>query len=134
MRIITRLAVGVMALMLSNVASVAEPLTEVPGSSVGYPTVSKAFDSLSSQPGIRRVMQNGWTVLDDETAQTIWSFAPQGSPAFPAVVKRQIAPGGAGISIKMDVLCESTKSACDDMVITFGKMNEAIKQQMSQHH
>lgn len=127
-----KLTVGVLALMLSNVASAAEPLPEVPGSSVGYPTVAKAFEDLSSQPGIRRVIQNGWTVFDDETAHTIWSFAPQGSPPFPSVVKRQIVTEGTGVSIKMDVHCESTKSACDDLVVMFEKLNETVKQQMSQ--
>lgn len=119
--------------MLSSLSSAAEPLPEVPGSSVGYPTVAKAFESLSSRPDIRKVIQNGWTVFDDEKAGTIWSFAPQGSPPFPAVVKRQIVTESTGISIKMDVHCESTKTACDDLVVMFEKLNEAVKQQMTEH-
>ena len=68
-------------------------------------------------------MENGWLIATDEAAYTIWSFAPQGYPAYPAVVKRQVVPKGTGSVITMSVHCEASKSDCDDLVRTFSQMN-----------
>jgi hypothetical protein len=102
------------------------PLAEQPGSSVGYPTVAAALRDLRSRPGVEFSSPAGWTVASDNASATLWSFTPAGDPAYPAVVKRQIAPEGRGSSLKMDILCESTKPACDNLVREFQKLNEQM--------
>jgi hypothetical protein len=67
--------------------------------------------------------QNRWLIATDEPAYTIWSFAPQGDPSYPAVVKRQVVANGNASVIHMNVQCEATKEACDALVRTFAEMN-----------
>jgi hypothetical protein len=103
----------------------AEPTTPLPetDSSVGYDTVDAALIALRSKPGIVFTTENGWLIATDEAAYTIWSFAPKGYPAYPAVVKRQVTAQTVGSQIEMSVLCEASKQACDDLVRTFAEMN-----------
>ena len=75
------------------------------------------------KPGVVLTTENGWLIATDEAALAIWSFAPENYPAYPAVVKRQAVPNGIGSIIKMDVHCEASKTACDNLVRTFAKMN-----------
>ena len=98
------------------------PLPET-DSSVGYDTVGAALVALRSKAGVVFTTENGWLIATDEAAYTIWSFAPKGYPAYPAVVKRQVIPQTVGSQIKMSVLCEASKQVCDDLVRTFAKMN-----------
>jgi hypothetical protein len=91
---------------------------------VGYNTVAEALRALRSKQGVVFTTENGWLIATDEPEYTIWSFAPQGYSAYPAVVKRQVIPQGTGSQIKMTVLCEASKHVCDDLVRTFAKMND----------
>jgi len=99
------------------------PLPETSHSSVGYDTVAAALVDLRSQPNVVFTTENGWLIATDEAAYTIWSFAPRGYPAFPAVVKRQVVPQATGSIMRMSVLCEASKEACDNLVRTFAEMN-----------
>jgi hypothetical protein len=90
---------------------------------VGYDTVAEALAAVRSKSGVVFTTENGWLIATDEAAYTIWSFAPPGYPAYPAVVKRQVIAQGSGSQIKMTVLCEASKEACDDLVRTFANMN-----------
>jgi hypothetical protein len=78
---------------------------------------------LRSHPNVVFTTENGWLIATNEAAYTIWSFAPQGYPAYPAVVKRQVIPQAVGSVIEMRVLCEASKEACDNLVRTFAEMN-----------
>jgi len=109
---------------LANAATLSQaPLPEATESAIGYETVKDALTGLRSQPSVAFSTENGWLIATDEAAYTIWSFAPQGYPAYPAVVKRQVVAQGAGSAIHMNVLCEASKEACDDLVRTFAQMN-----------
>jgi hypothetical protein len=90
---------------------------------IGYPSVAAALADLRSRKGMKFRTERGWTIAEDAATMTIWSFAPQGHPAYPAAVKRWIenAPGGAVLN--MNVSCEASKSACDDLVREFQRMN-----------
>ena len=88
-----------------------------------YRTVSEALTALRAKPGVVFTTENGWLIATDEAAYSIWSFAPQGYAAYPAVVKRWVIPKQVGSEIRMDVLCEASKASCDDLVRTFAKMN-----------
>lgn len=121
------LASALSALLLIKPADAAQsgppPLPEAPGSSIGYPTVAAALEALRARPGVVFTTENGWTIATHEAAYTTWSFAPPGYPANPAVVRRQVVRRGTTIGIEVNVLCEATKAACDDLVRTFAQMN-----------
>jgi hypothetical protein len=103
------------------------PLPEQTGSSVGYPTVAAALQGLHANPSIEFSSQAGWTIANDKAGLTIWSFPPEGDPAYPAVVKREIVQDSAGVEMKMAVLCQSTKQACDNLVRQFEQLNAQMK-------
>jgi hypothetical protein len=115
------------ALAFADGAGRAAPIPEASGSTIGYPTPAAALDDLKRHPGVVIKSQNGWTVADDEAAHTIWSFTPSDHPAYPAVVKRQLVQQGGGIAVKMDVLCNGSKAACDDLVRSFQALNAQIQ-------
>jgi hypothetical protein len=47
------------------------------------------------------------------------------------VVKRQMLPTKAGgVAVQMDVMCSASKTACDDLVRAFERMNDEVKSQL----
>jgi len=121
--LVTILSLLLLANSSDAVQSDPPPLPEAPSSTFGYPSVAAARAALRTRPGVVFTTVRGWTIATDGASYTIWSFAPLGYPAYPAVVKRQVVPQGAASEIQMDVLCEATKSACDNLVRTFAEMN-----------
>ena len=99
------------------------PLPEASHSPVGYETVAEALAALRSRSGVIFTTENNWLIATDEAAYTIWSFAPRGYPAYPAVVKRQVVSLPVGSRAEMSVLCEASKEACDNLVRTFAQIN-----------
>ena len=75
-------------------------------------------------------VKDGWTVASDPSGPTIWSFPPKGHPAYPSAVKRQIENRAGGAYVNMNVLCEASKSACDDLVRSFQALNEQMRQSL----
>ena len=122
LRCATALSIALAASSAAGQATI-EPLPEASQSTVGYEIVAEALKDLRSKSGVVFTTENGWLIATNEAAYTIWSFAPQDYPAYPAVVKRQVVARGSGSSIHMNVLCEATKAACDDLVRTFAEMN-----------
>ena len=119
---------------LQTAASKPAPLPEAPGSTIGYPTVAAALAALHAKAGVVFTNQNGWTVASDEAAQTIWSFAPEGNPAFPAAVKRQFVQRDGATYLDMKVLCGASKEACDDLVRSFEQLNAEMTARASGQH
>ena len=110
----------------SNAArqSATQPLGQASHPTIGYASVAEALKALHLKAGVVFSMENGWLIATDEAAYTIWSFAPEGYPAYPAVVKRQAIPNGNNASvIEMTVDCSASKDACDALVRTFADMN-----------
>jgi hypothetical protein len=97
------------------------------GSSIGYPSVAAALADLHSKADVKFSVQNGWTIADDRSHFTLWSFPPESDPAYPSVVKRTAVQQGKGISMDMKVLCQSTQSACDKLVADFNALNERVR-------
>ena len=112
-------------------AAPADPIPEAPKSTIGYPTAEAALAALKAKPGVTFAAQDGWTIATDDADNAVWSFPPERDPAYPAVVRRQMAPGPKGsISVQMDVLCSASKTACDDLVRAFERMNEDARRQL----
>jgi len=97
---------------------------------IGFATVAEARAALGARKGVaRRPMSDGWLVLQD--AKAVWSFAPSGHPAYPAVVRREAVKDPKGKpSVDMRVLCEAPKTACDRLVKEFKAMNEKLLQEL----
>jgi len=93
-------------------------------SSIGYPSVAAALADLRSKPEVKFSQSNGWTIVDDRSHLTVWSFAPEGDPAYPSAVKRSVVHEGENNTMSMKVLCESTQEACDQLVRDFNLLNQ----------
>jgi hypothetical protein len=100
---------------------------EVKSSTIGYPSVAAALADLHSKPEVQFSEANGWTIAEDRSHFTIWSFAPVGDPAYPSAVKRTAEKEGSGVSMQMQVLCESTQSACDKLMRDFQELNDKMR-------
>jgi hypothetical protein len=100
---------------------------EVQSSTIGYPSVAAALKDLHSKPEVQFRDEHGWTIAEDSSHHTFWSFPPAGNPAYPAAVQRVIVQGDGGISLKMNVLCEATQSACDKLEQDFEARNQRMR-------
>jgi|SRR5271154_3243898 len=96
-------------------------------SSIGYPSVAAALADLHSRIDVKFSESNGWTIAEDKSHFTLWSFAPAGDPAYPSAVKRTAVKGDKGVSMNMNVLCESTQEACDRLVADFEALNRRLQ-------
>lgn len=103
-----------------------QPLPEAKESMIGYPTVTAALAALHARAGVVFSVTDGWTVAHDEAARVVWSFPPPGHPAYPAAVKRSVVEKNGVVQLDMQVLCEASKAACDDLVRTFQKLNAQV--------
>lgn len=98
---------------------------------IGYPTVGAAFDALKARSDVDITVQEGWTIINERSANTIWSFSPPGHPAHPSVVKRALVVKDGAISINMQVKCGADKASCDRLVDQFKELNEKVKQDVA---
>jgi hypothetical protein len=106
---------------------------EAKSSTIGYPTVAAALADLRTKPDVEVSVQNGWTIAVDKSHFTIWSFAPQGNPAYPSVVRRAAVQTATGVNMKMDVLCEASKNACDQLMLDFQALNQRAQGSLQKH-
>jgi hypothetical protein len=100
---------------------------EMQNSTIGYPTVAAALADLHSNPEVKFREEHGWASAEDSSHHTFWSFPPAGDPAYPSAVRRVAVQDGAGISMHMEVMCESTQSARDKLVKDFNELNERAR-------
>ena len=126
--------VAALALGLSSAGSFAHPLAESPGSSIGYPSAAAALQALRARADVRIHVENGWTIADDAANATLWTFAPDGHPAYPAAVKRETKQRDGSVYIDMNVLCGATKAACDQLIRDFQKLNDGIRDNFKHSH
>ncbi len=101
--------------------------SELPSSvneGTGYLSVAEARADVQSIEGVESKLENNWTVLADQSSLTIWSFAPEGSPYYPALIKRTVVPGAdAKSGLKMTMLCETSKRLCDALYVEMAARN-----------
>lgn len=101
-----------------------------PNQTFGFPTVAAALDALRSKNGVVASNQDGWTVIEDRPAMTLWSFTPPGHEAHPAAVRRTIVRNGDDISVVTAVLCEAEKPACDALTAQFQQLTNKMREQL----
>jgi len=95
-----------------------------------YPTAAAALELLRAKPGVKTSVQSGWTVIEDAATLSLWSFPPKGHPAYPAAIRRRAAQEGNEVVIRMNVLCEASKAACDALVADFEALNGRVRKEM----
>ena len=108
-------------------------LTEEPASTVstiGYPSVADALAALQAREDVFISIEDGWTIITEPGGLTIWSFSPPDQPAYPAVAKRVFYQEEGAWYIKMDVRCEASKTACDQLQQDFEALNESMREAM----
>lgn len=91
-----------------------EPLPDTLSAGIEYDNVAAAYAAVAARDGIETQMENGWTIIADEASLSVWSFAPEGAPTYPAVIKRWVKATGADTSsASIAMICEADKRACD---------------------
>lgn len=100
------------------------PLEESTRSDIEYGSVAEALDALRTRPNVDFSIQRDWMIVRDSIHHVLWSFAPKGHAAYPAVVKRQVVHENGMVSLKTGVICEGPKAACDALVREFIDMNK----------
>ena len=100
------------------------------GSEDEYATVALAMKSLQAKSGVRVSQQSGWTVIEEPSTLSLWSFTPESHPANPAVVHRKIIQEGDDLFVRMHVLCEASKPACDTLTSDFQKLNPQMTENL----
>lgn len=112
-----------------------EPLSEAGSSTIGYRSVAAALADLRGRPGVEESEQAGWPVFLDKGADgasvTLWSFAPAGHPAFPAVAKRQLSSVSGKTVLSMSIACEAEKAPCDALVRSFERLNAQMTESLN---
>jgi hypothetical protein len=98
-------------------------------SGIGYPSVAAALADLHSKPEVIFREEGGWIIAEDRRHYTLWSFATEGDPAYPSVVKRTAVQGSGGnVIMNMNILCESKQdAACDQLAANFNELNERAR-------
>ncbi|WP_162932086.1 DUF4019 domain-containing protein [Solimonas sp. K1W22B-7] len=119
-------------MQLGTAAKKPEPVAETQGSSIGYKTVQEALAALKAKAGAKVSEQQGWTIVQDQDAGNIalWSFTPQGHPAYPSAVKRSVVERDGALHIDMKVQCQAGKEPCDQLVRDFMALNERMKEDL----
>jgi hypothetical protein len=95
-----------------------------------YSTVAQALAALRAKPGVSISAQSGWTVIEDRSTLTLWSFTPAGHRAHPAAIRRTITQEGGSFFVNMNVLCEAPKPDCDAVVADFEKLNGQMREDL----
>jgi hypothetical protein len=114
----------VAGLVMSFSSTLAAQIRESQNNEIGYATVAEALATLRGRPDVQISQQGGWTIVSDSVSSTIWSFTPSDHPAYPSAVKRSVVSRDGSTYMDMKVLCESTKTACDKLVVDFQQLNQ----------
>jgi hypothetical protein len=130
MTLVHRLAIAYAIAAASAWAASAQPAQQPASPGIGYKTVAEALAALRAKSGVKVLDQAGWTVIDDRADSSIWSFPPAGHPAHPAAIRRIVFQQGKDIFIRMSVLCQAAKPACDRLVAEFEAMNKATRERL----
>ncbi len=97
-------------------------------SPIGYSTVAEAREGLSSQEGVSlRTNKEGWIEIEETQKNVLWSFVPEGHPAYPAAVRRMISGRGMAVAVDMDGLCEAELKACEALMKDLQRRNEIAR-------
>ena len=99
---------------------------------IPYSSVAEALADLKTRKGFSVQVMQGWTIVKEADGLTNWSFVPSDHSAYPAVAKRALYRDQDGWHLKMHVLCEAEKLACEQFVRDFEAINGPMYQYIEQ--
>jgi hypothetical protein len=102
-------------------------LPEAKGNVTGYTSVAVALSDLEKRPGVVVSNRQGWVIIEDKQRGSVWSFSAQADPSYPSAVRRTISTEGGAVYVHSDILCEASKTACDDLVRRFGQLDQQMR-------
>ena len=102
-------------------------------SGVEYSSVAEVLAGLKARDDVSIEVLQGWIIVKAKDGLMNWSFPPADHPAYPAVAKRVIYRDQDGWHLKMDVLCEAERAACDEFIRYFEAINAPMHQYIAQH-
>ena len=78
-------------------------------------SVRQAYAALEARPAAVAYVANGWSVFSDDSAgkHMLWSFAPPGDPAYPAVVRREVLMKNGLPTVITRFVCEGQRQSCE---------------------
>lgn len=98
---------------------------------IGYPTAAAALEGLRARRDVKFTTQQGWTVVTENGGLTIWTFAPPGHPAHPAVAKRYLTQNDDDSwDMTTLILCGATKTACDKLRDEYAELDVRMRQEL----
>ncbi len=95
--------------------------------------VGEMLGRLKSNPNMKVRMDRGWTIVTSDSGHTLWSFTPEGHPAHPSYVKREVIEKDGSIYIDTSARCGAEKSVCDKLVQDFIDLNNKVLENMGQN-
>jgi hypothetical protein len=98
---------------------------------IGFPSAEAALEALKARADVTVSEHGGWIIADDKASHTLWSFSTAGHPAHPAAVRRTVVNDSGQAAIRMNILCQGAKEACDGLRGEYARMNAALQQAMS---
>src|SRR6204780_2364279 len=78
-----------------------------------YATAAQALQGLRGKPGVKISVQSGWTVVEDRSTLSVWSFPPVGHRAYPTAIQRKVVQEATNIFVKRNALCEAPNPDSD---------------------
>jgi len=119
---LTMFFVAAITLAATNIALSDTPLV--------YKSATATLADMRAKTGVKTYEKSGWTIIEDRSTMSVWSFTPSNHPAHPAAIQRSVVKDGDNIFVQMKVLCESSKSACDAMVVEFQHLDQKVREDL----
>jgi hypothetical protein len=91
---------------------------------LGFDTVAAARASLTARKDVvLKPSDDGWLVVVETEPPAVWSFAPPGHPAYPAVFRRSVVEKDGHLLITTKTLCEAARAPCERLLHEFEELN-----------
>lgn len=122
--------IGLLPLLATSASAMLPATAAADEGDIGYPSVEAARSALAARSDVRMSRADGWLTIEDPAAMTLWTFAPEGDPAYPAAIKRTVVEDDGRIVIRMDIRCEGDPAACDALEEHFLSLNQSVRSQV----
>lgn len=93
---------------------------------VEHEIIAKAFDSLSTRPGIEFTILRGWTVAHETASNNFWAFTPRSHHVLPALLKRTSVERDGRVHVDTEFLCLGPFEHCQVLKSESKKLFEEI--------
>ena len=94
--------------------------------------ISVAAELARENAGQTLIDTDQFMAFADKPNSAVWTFTKPAHPAHPAVVCRYPIKIGERYHVKLEATCGGTKSACDQLIEDFRKLNERIPEDIRQ--